>query len=158
VPYCPVAGDAMNKIGVFDEVQADTDHHQSTCAYASNSRQRHTTAQDRPLLITISFWATVCKTVRPTCLSCLSLTLIYCGQTVRWIKMPLGTEVSLSPGHIVLDGDPAPLTGAQQPLPNVSPHFYCGQTVAHLSNYRALISKSSVANKSFPLKVKQQCK
>jgi len=26
-----------------------------------------------------------------------------------WIKMPLGTEVlGLSPGHIVLDGDPAP--------------------------------------------------
>jgi len=25
-----------------------------------------------------------------------------------WVKMPLGTEVDLSPGHIVLDGDPAP--------------------------------------------------
>jgi len=24
------------------------------------------------------------------------------------IEMPLGTEVGLSPGHIVLDGDPAP--------------------------------------------------
>jgi len=33
------------------------------------------------------------------------------------IKMPLGTEVGLGPGHIVLDGDPAlPLSrkGAQQ--------------------------------------------
>jgi len=27
---------------------------------------------------------------------------------VGWIKMPLGTEVGLGPGHIVLDGDPAP--------------------------------------------------
>jgi len=29
--------------------------------------------------------------------------------TAGWIKMPFGTEVSLSPAHIVLDGDPAPL-------------------------------------------------
>jgi len=40
------------------------------------------------------FWATVCKTVRPVlsdrCLSCLSVTLVYCGQTVGWIKMKLG--------------------------------------------------------------------
>ena len=26
-----------------------------------------------------------------------------------WIKIPLGMEVGLGPGHIVLDGDPAPL-------------------------------------------------
>jgi len=25
-----------------------------------------------------------------------------------WIKMPLGKEVGLGPGDIVLDGDPAP--------------------------------------------------
>ena len=30
----------------------------------------------------------------------------YCGQTAGWIKMPLGTEVGLSPGDFVLDGDP----------------------------------------------------
>jgi len=28
----------------------------------------------------------------------------YCGQTVRWIKMPLCTEVGLGPGDIVSDG------------------------------------------------------
>ena len=33
-----------------------------------------------------------------------------CGQMVGWITMPLGTEVDLGPGHIVLDRDPAPLT------------------------------------------------
>jgi len=50
-------------------------------------------------------------------LSCLSVTLVYCGQRVGWIKMRLGTEVSLGLGHIVLDGDPAaPASkGAQQP-------------------------------------------
>jgi len=34
--------------------------------------------------------------------------LVYCGQTVTWIKMTLGTEVGLGPGNIVLDGDLAP--------------------------------------------------
>jgi len=31
---------------------------------------------------------------------------------VGWIKMPLGKEVGLGPGHIVLDGDPV---GTQRP-------------------------------------------
>ena len=34
---------------------------------------------------------------------------VYCGQTAGWIKMALDTEVGLGPGHIVLDGEPAPL-------------------------------------------------
>ena len=40
----------------------------------------------------------------------LSVTLVYCGQTetTGWIKMPLGKEIGLDPGHIVLDGDPPP--------------------------------------------------
>jgi len=43
------------------------------------------------------------------CLSvCLSITLVYCGQTVGWIKMKLGMEIGLGPGHIVLDGDQVP--------------------------------------------------
>jgi len=39
----------------------------------------------------------------------LSETLVYCGETVEWIKMPLGTEVGLGPGEIVL-GTQLPLT------------------------------------------------
>jgi len=47
-----------------------------------------------------------------SCLSCpvlsaLSVMLVYCGQTAAWIKMPLGAEVGLGPGYIVLDGEPA---------------------------------------------------
>jgi len=39
---------------------------------------------------------------------------VYCGQTAGCIKMPLGTEVGLSLGDTVLDGDPATLPkGAQ---------------------------------------------
>jgi len=68
----------------------------------------------------IEMWATICKTVRPmlsdrclsapsvlSCLSVLSVTLVYCGQTVGWINMKLGKQVVLGPGHIVLDGNPA---------------------------------------------------
>jgi len=53
---------------------------------------------------------------RTVVLSCLSVTLVHCGQTVGWMKMKLGMQVGLVPGHIVLDGDPAPLPkGAQTP-------------------------------------------
>jgi len=41
------------------------------------------------------------------CLSVLSVpyvALVYCGQTVGWIKMKLGMQVGFGPGHIVLDG------------------------------------------------------
>jgi len=33
---------------------------------------------------------------------------VYCGQTAGCIKMPLGTEVNLGPGDVVLDGVAAP--------------------------------------------------
>jgi len=33
---------------------------------------------------------------------------VYYGETAGWIQTPLGTEVDLGPGHIVLDEDPAP--------------------------------------------------
>jgi len=47
---------------------------------------------------------------------------ICCGQMAGWSKMPLGKEVGLDPGHIVLDEDPAPLPkkGAQ-PSPIFGP-------------------------------------
>jgi len=35
--------------------------------------------------------------------------------------MPLGTEVGVGPGDIVLDGDPVPLKGTQPPPPNFRP-------------------------------------
>ena len=41
-------------------------------------------------------------------LSLLSVTLVYCGQIVGWIKNKLGMEVDLGPGHIALDADSAP--------------------------------------------------
>jgi len=48
---------------------------------------------------------------------------VRCGPSypqVGWFKMPLGTEVGLGPGHIVLDGDPAPSATQKK---HSSPHF-----------------------------------
>ena len=128
-------------------------------------------------LSAVSFWANVCKTVRPMlsdrCLFVLSvcnvgvlrpngwidqdatwyggrpqpklhcvrqgpsspppegaqqpaiLAHVYCGQTAGWIKMPLGTEVSLGPGDIVLDGSqfPPPKRGTAAPSPLFGPYL-----------------------------------
>jgi len=52
-------------------------------------------------------------------------THVYCGQTAGCIKMPLGTEVGLGSGNIVLDGDPAP---PKMGTPPFSVHVYYGQT------------------------------
>ena len=68
-------------------------------------------------------WFALCyrTVVCPDCLSACPVCNVgvYCGQTVGWIKMKLGMQVGLSPGHIVLDGDPAlppQKKGAQPPL------------------------------------------
>ena len=67
------------------------------------------------------------QTVVSVCRVGLSVTLVYCGQRVGWIKMKLGTEVGLGPGHIVLDGDPAPPPQKGHRL-QFSAHVCCGQT------------------------------
>jgi len=70
------------------------------------------------------------KTVRfilsDRCLSCLSVlfvTLVNCGQTVGWIRMPVthGMEVGLGPDHIVLDEDPASPHGKRHSGPTFRP-------------------------------------
>ena len=58
---------------------------------------------------------------------------VYCGQTARWLKMPLGTKVDLSPGHIALDGE-----WTQLPPPcergTASPSFRTMSIVATVAN------------------------
>jgi len=46
------------------------------------------------------------------------------AKRAGWIKMPLGTEVGLGPGHIVLDGDPAP-----PPEKGAQPHNFRSMSV-----------------------------
>jgi len=68
-------------------------------------------------------WFALCHrtVVCPLCLSCLSVTLMYCGQTVGWIKTSLDVEVGLDPGNTVLDGDPAPFAQKGHNSPNFQP-------------------------------------
>jgi len=47
---------------------------------------------------------------------------VYCGQTAGWIRMPLGTEVCLGPGNIVLVGDLSPPKRYSSPPPHFSAH------------------------------------
>ena len=76
----------------------------------------------RPIHAEFGFWATVCKMVRlmlsDRCLSVLSVTLVYCGQTVGWIKTKLAIRIGLGPGHIFLGGEPAP-----PPQRGIAPNF-----------------------------------
>jgi len=63
----------------------------------------------------------------------------YCIQTAGWMRIPLGKDVGLGWAH-VLDGNPVPpsLKGAH--FLYFSAHVCCGQTVAHFSNCRALVT------------------
>jgi len=75
---------------------------------------------------TYGFWVIVTSNGSPYAyatgpLPCLSVMLVYCDQTVGWIKMPLGMEVGLGPGHIVLDSNPAPPTERGTAAPTFRP-------------------------------------
>ena len=87
------------------------------------------------------FGQTVCKTVRQSPyaigpLSCLSVcdrvTLVYCGQTAGRIKMKVGMQIGLGPGHIVLDEDRAPLSPKGHSPSQFSAHICCGQMVVSI--------------------------
>ena len=77
----------------------------------------------RPLVKRYALWSLSDRCL--SYLSVLSVTLVYCGQTVGWIKMKLGMQVGLGHGQIVLDGDPAP-PPQRDTAPNFRP-ICCGQ-------------------------------
>ena len=73
---------------------------------------------------------TVALCYRTNVCACLA-TLVHCGQTVGWIKMPLGMKVNLGrPGHTVLDGDRVPPSPQQRgtATPQFSAHVCCSKT------------------------------
>ena len=74
-------------------------------------------------------------------LSCLSATLVYCGQMVGWIKMKLGMKVGRPwhRPHCGRWGPSYPLPPKRAQPPHFSTHVCCGQTVAHLSYWWALV-------------------
>jgi len=51
--------------------------------------------------------------VLSVCLSCLYVTLMYCGETIGRIKMPLGTEEDPAQATLCLMGTELPQKGAQ---------------------------------------------
>jgi len=64
---------------------------------------------------------------------------VYCGQTAGWIKMPLSTEVGLSPGHIVLDWGPSHPNHPKGHSLQFSARDCRGRTIAHLSYCWAVV-------------------
>jgi len=50
---------------------------------------------------------------------------LYCGQTAACIMMPVGMEVGLGAGRIMLDGEPAPPPQKGAEHPEFSAHVYC---------------------------------
>jgi len=84
-------------------------------------------------LLTNMFWATVCKTVRPM-LSDRCPVLSVCNVGVLWPNgWPDQDETWHAgrprPGHIVLDGDPAP-PAPKRHSPQFSAHICCSQMAA----------------------------
>ena len=60
-------------------------------------------------------------------LSFMSVTLVYSGRTVGWIKTKqLGVQIVLGPSIIVLDEEPAP-PPQRDTSPQFSAHICCGQ-------------------------------
>ena len=76
----------------------------------------------------------------PVCLYCLSVTLVYCDQTIGWFKMTIDMQVGLGPGHIVLDGDPDPLPSKGH-SPQFSAHICCRQ----MAGWIKMPSSSAIA-------------
>ena len=75
------------------------------------------------------FWRPFVKQFALCYQTVVCLSVVYCGQTVGRIKMKLGTQVRLGPGHTVLDGDPAP-PPPKGHSPQFSAHISCGPVAA----------------------------
>jgi len=65
------------------------------------------------------------------CCPLVSVTLVYCGQTVGRIKVNLSTRVGLGRGHTVLDGDPGALP-QRGIAPQFSAHIWLHRSRCHL--------------------------
>jgi len=73
-----------------------------TFVHIASTHALETRLFGRPLQVTVR------PMLRDCCPVCLSVTTVYYGQTLGWIKMRLGTEVGLGPGATVLDGAQLP--------------------------------------------------
>ena len=54
---------------------------------------------------------------------------VHYNQTAEWNQLPVGAEVGLGPGDVLLDGDPGPTPKkGHSTLPLFSAYVSCGQT------------------------------
>jgi len=69
---------------------------------------------------------------------------VYCGETAGWIKTPLGTEVDLGPGHIVLNGDSAPPSPERGTTPSFRPKSIVAKRSPTSATAEHLLDKQKV--------------
>jgi len=60
---------------------------------------------------------------------------VYCGQMAGWMNTPLGTEVELGTGHIVLDVVPAVRERGTAVPPLFSSMFIVATVAAHFARH-----------------------
>ena len=107
------------------------------------SQKRRKLLAQQVIVYLVSVWSVWVCTEQDPALPPLFSAHVYCGQTARWIKMALGMEVGLGPGHIVLDGDTAPLPPKRGGASQFLAHVYCGQTAGWIKT--PLVRKSTSA-------------
>jgi len=96
---------------------------------SSSPSKRHPLPQFGPICVAAK-WLPSYPRKKGTRTSTQFLAHVYRGQTAGRIKMPLGTEVNVGQGDVVLDGVAAPPKwGTSTPF---SVHVYCGQTAGRM--------------------------
>jgi len=125
--FSPRRGDTLHTKWHLDPSSGLGTIHQHYRLDRQTDRQRSNTTYRRTVLKLWPKNRSPCAIGPLSVCANLSATLVYCGQTVELIRMPLGKEVPLGPGRIVLDGYPSLPQLAQLP-PQFSAHIYCGQT------------------------------
>ena len=87
----------------------------------------------RPFVKRFAILSDRCLSVYLSC-PVLSVTSVYCGQTVGRIKMKLGMQVGLDHGHIVLDGTQLTPPQRTQP-PNFQPMSVAAKRLDELKRH-----------------------
>jgi len=106
----------------FSKMAWDIDLH-ATLRFDVVQRSRYMAIFERPFIKRL---ALCYQTIVLSVLSCLSVTMVYCGQTVGWIDTKLGMQVGLWPWpHCVRWGPATPPTKGHSP--QFSAHIFCGQ-------------------------------
>jgi len=127
------------QIGAISRIRLKLCFLQPTRVHNPNGKSTGSAVFGRPLQLTVR---PMLRDRYPVCLPCLSITLVYCGQTAGWIKMSFGTEVCLGPGDIVLVRDPAPPTERRTASPTFLPMSIVAKRSPILATAKLLLHSS----------------